>query len=161
MFSSWVISITGIVLLGLVADVMLPEGKINKYIKSIFAIITVFVIVLPLPSFFNSFSQTSDVFFNENQIFLDEYFLDKLKEERQSEKEAMLAEVFKEHGFENIEINVLCDNESDFFKIKLVQLNIKNLVIQNEDKNINIKDKLLELIFVSMGINLNQVVFYE
>ena len=34
--TSWILSIVGIVLLGVLIDLILPNGEIQKYIKSIF-----------------------------------------------------------------------------------------------------------------------------
>ena len=162
MFSSWVISIVCVVLLGLVADIMLPEGQINKYVKSVFAIITIFVIVSPLPGLFNDFSQnTNDFFTSNNEFVLNEDFLNEVIYEKQKEKQALLKNVFEQNGFNNVGIDIICDDQSVVFKIKYVQLDIKNVVIQNEDKNINIKDKLIELVYTAVGVKANEVVFYE
>ena len=162
MFSSWVISIVGVVLLSLIADIMLPEGQINKYIKSVFAIITVFVIVSPLPTFFSNFSQHTDDFFVSDEKFaINEDFLGELRFEKQREKEILLKNVFEQNGFKNVGISIICDNQSVVFEIKTICLDIKNVVIQNEDKNINIKDKLCQLVYSAVGINADEVVFYE
>jgi len=37
-------------MLGVLVDIIMPEGDTSKYIKGIFALITVFIIVYPLPS---------------------------------------------------------------------------------------------------------------
>lgn len=52
--SAWVLSIVGIVVLTLMVDIIIPEGKTGKYIKGVFAMLTVFVIAMPLPKIFNS-----------------------------------------------------------------------------------------------------------
>ena len=162
MFSSWVISIVGVVLLGLIADIMLPEGQINKYIKSVFAIITIFVIVSPLPGLFNNFSQNANDFFTSNDEFvLNVDFLNDIIYEKQKEKQTLLQSVFEQNGVKNVGINIICDDQSVVFKIVSVQLDIKNVVIQSEDKNINIKDKLTELVYVTVGVRASEVIFYE
>ena len=51
--SAWVLSIVGIVVLTLMVDIIIPEGKTGKYIKGVFAMLTVFVIAMPLPKIFN------------------------------------------------------------------------------------------------------------
>ena len=52
--SAWVLSIVGIVVLTLMVDIIIPERKTGKYIKGVFAMLTVFVIAMPLPKIFNS-----------------------------------------------------------------------------------------------------------
>ncbi|MBR2029868.1 MAG: hypothetical protein IJ999_03075 [Clostridia bacterium] len=149
-------------MLGLIADVMLPEGQINKYIKSIFAIITIFVIVSPLPGLFNNFSHNANDFFTSNDEFvLNEDFLNEIIYEKQKEKQTLLQNVFEQNGIKSVDVNIICNDQSIVFKIESVQLDIKNMVIQSEDKNINIKDKLIELVYATTGVKASEVVFYE
>ena len=48
--SSWVMSIVGVVCLGVLLDLIVPEGQTNKYIKGVFALLIIFVIISPLPA---------------------------------------------------------------------------------------------------------------
>ena len=50
----WIMSITGIIVFGVLLDVVLPHGKTAKYIKGIFAVLVVYVIVSPLPKLVKS-----------------------------------------------------------------------------------------------------------
>ena len=47
---AWILSILGIVVIGAVIDLVLPSGRMNKYVKSIFSAVTILVIILPLPN---------------------------------------------------------------------------------------------------------------
>ena len=47
--SGWLIGIVGVVSLGVLIEVLLPEGENSKYIRGIFSIIVIFVIISPLP----------------------------------------------------------------------------------------------------------------
>ena len=51
--SEWLLSIAGIILLSVLCEFILPEGQINRYIRGIFAFITIFVIISPLPKLLN------------------------------------------------------------------------------------------------------------
>lgn len=48
-FSAWILSIVGVAAITLIVDILLPEGETAKYIKSVFGILTVFIIAMPLP----------------------------------------------------------------------------------------------------------------
>lgn len=50
----WISSIAGIVVLTVLLDVILPEGQINKYVKSVLALLTVVAVASPLPALFTS-----------------------------------------------------------------------------------------------------------
>lgn len=66
--SSWLLSITGIVMISVLAEFVLPEGQINKYVKVIFAFATLLVIILPLPKIFNKTFDLDKFFHNESVI---------------------------------------------------------------------------------------------
>ena len=52
--SAWILSITGIILVSLVVEIILPNGKTNNLIKSIVSIFSVLIIISPLNIFIQS-----------------------------------------------------------------------------------------------------------
>ena len=161
MFSQWVISIVGVVFLSVLADIVLPQGQTNKYIKSIFAIVTVFVIVSPLPTLFDSFADQTDLLFEQQTVSIDDSFLNQLVESKQIEQQNFIEKLCNENGILNIKSNITINFDEGKYKIDLIEIYIKNAVIQNEDKNINIKEKLQQLIVDACGVSKERVVFYE
>ena len=51
--TAYILSILGIVVAGIIIDIIVPSGTINKYIKSIYGIFVVAVIINPIIKFFN------------------------------------------------------------------------------------------------------------
>ncbi len=47
----WVISVSGIAILSVLCDVILPEGEMRKYIKTVFGIVVTLVIIQPIVMF--------------------------------------------------------------------------------------------------------------
>ncbi len=47
---AWIISIVGVICLGVLLEIMLPEGKTAKYVKGAFSLLVVFCIASPLPA---------------------------------------------------------------------------------------------------------------
>ncbi len=59
--SEWIISIVGVILLGVLLEIVLPEGKTAKYVRGAFSLLIVFAIAAPLPALFKKdFSFTLD-----------------------------------------------------------------------------------------------------
>lgn len=52
--AQWIMGICGVAVLGVLLDIILPEGKMQKYIRSVFALAMTLVILTPLPSLLNS-----------------------------------------------------------------------------------------------------------
>ena len=57
----WVLGVVGVVLLGVLADVLLPAGQINKYVKGIFTVLLVLVLLAPVGAIFRQQSLSLDV----------------------------------------------------------------------------------------------------
>lgn len=45
----WIMSIVGVICLGLLLEIVLPEGQTAKYVRGAFSLLVVFVIAAPLP----------------------------------------------------------------------------------------------------------------
>ena len=135
-FSAWVLSIVGIVLLTLVVDIVLPEGQTGKYIKSVLAIITVFVIASPVPTLLSGDIDVSGVMSDYDAADVDEAFLQDLFETR---KDTLESE-FAEEGVSGVKIDISYEKDGYVFEIKKILLDTTDAVIDGSDKNINIKE---------------------
>lgn len=51
---AWVLSIAGVICLGILLEIVLPEGKTAKYVKGAFSLLVVIAIVAPLPKLIKS-----------------------------------------------------------------------------------------------------------
>ena len=56
---AWLLSIIGIIIIGNLIELILPDSNISKYVKSIYSFIVVFVIINPIIGLFNN---TIDLF---------------------------------------------------------------------------------------------------
>ncbi len=157
-FSAWVLSIVGIVILTLIVDIILPEGQTNKYIKSVFAVITVFVIALPIPSLFNGDIDIGGVLKNEQAGVIDTAFIENLMQERASVVKDELLKEYKANGIDNVEVEISYKADVKF-NIEKIFINVKNSVIVGSDKNINIKEKVLSITINLLDISDENVVF--
>ena len=54
--------VVGVVLLGVLADVLLPDGQINKYVKGIFTVLLLLVMLAPVGAFFRQQTPSLDLF---------------------------------------------------------------------------------------------------
>lgn len=50
----WILSVVGVIALGVLVDILLPEGKIAKYVKGAFSLLVVLVISSILPIIANA-----------------------------------------------------------------------------------------------------------
>ena len=103
-FSACVLSITGIILVSLVVEIILPNGKTNNLIKSIVSIFSIFIIISPLKDFnINNFDISS--IFN-SQIVIDSAFINNRNEEKIKAYEKLIIDALTENGYLNVKITI-------------------------------------------------------
>lgn len=76
---SWLLSLVGIVLISVLVDILLPSGQTNKFIKGIFSILVVFVLITPLIKLKNGNFDIGNLFSNE-EVAVDSAFINKANE---------------------------------------------------------------------------------
>lgn len=127
--SSWLISITGIICLSVVVELVLPEGQINRYIKGIMSFLVTLIIVLPLPKLLNSKKDYSNIIDFEESISVDKDYLYQLNlDKANSLKEDIEAEISR-LGYENVDVYISCDIFESQMTFSTIFVDINNLVI--------------------------------
>ena len=82
--TSWIVSVCGIALLSVLVDVILPDGKIQKYVQVVVGIVLTFALLLPISRIFAekySSNISIDNNFAEN-TFLQQEFLDGIEAQK-------------------------------------------------------------------------------
>ena len=130
----YILSILGIVLAGVFIDIIVPSGKINKYIRSIYSIFVVAVLLNPLINFL---SNHRDFTVKYKEYELSEKLLNYIYEMRVKTQEENLKNLFSNEGFDNIDIKLSFSSENDELKYNSCKVNLKNVVIDKDMQHIN------------------------
>lgn len=157
--NSWLLSLVGIAFLGVLVDILTPRNNLNKFIKSVFAIFLLFIIVSPIKNLLHSSAEIFKV--NEYLNITDENFFQR----NNLARIRMLEENINTH-LKNNEINgvnvIISANMLEFdFEIIEVVVDIKNLVLT---KNITHKNKyeiISNAIRNVVNIKKDAIKFYE
>lgn len=132
--SSWLLSITGIVILSVLTEFVLPEGQINKYIKVIFSFVILLVIILPLPKVFGKDFDLSKYFSNSESSLQEDYLyqvnLDKLTTMHEE-----IAQEIKEAGLLNVEVSINANVLQQELEIFGVYVNLKEIEYDDDFSN--------------------------
>ncbi len=83
--NAWLLSIVGVVSLGVLLEILLADGETAKYIKGVFALAVVLILVAPLPKFLNKDFDLNDFFGKEMQT--QTTFLNSVNERKNQERE--------------------------------------------------------------------------
>lgn len=135
MFGEWIIKIVGLGALGVLLDVILPDGETNKYIKGIFGIITVFVLFSPLPKLLNVKVNIDDITLKSNEtIVIDDDYTYYVYKKKWEEVEGALSKLYTQKYATECVVDIKFV-ESCPEKIDVVYFYFKNLVIEETEAN--------------------------
>lgn len=143
--SSWIISIAGVITLSVLIEFVLPDGQMNKYIKSIFSFVIVFVIISPIPKLLNQNITFSEFFDYENTFSIDENYLEQVNLNKLISYQTTIEEQCLESGYENVKVYINADILSGDIKIQSIHVDLSDLVLSAnaEHRNItNIKNHI-------------------
>ena len=149
--SGWVLSVTAVVCLTVLLDIIMPDGQMKKYVKGIVSIIVIFVIVTPLASLaVGKFDLT------KGNITIDSDMLESLESTsdryREIQLESMLSDdgitadvkIVSENGKKKVEViiqkQVLSENEMNILKQKVSKTVAEFLDIDDSDVGVEVSD---------------------
>lgn len=152
--TAWILSIVGIVFVGVIFDLICPEGKMSLFIKSVFAIITLFVIIRPIPKWLKqSININWDIALNDEYLASITagkvlYYQDQIKHN------------IENMGYVPCDVVVDADFQNSTGKINNIYVDFSNYVLNGGDKHIIKYEKIQEMIIKLTNIKKEKIVFY-
>ncbi len=137
----YLIGVTASVILFALTSLILPKGKFGAYVKGIFATVVALVILNPLTKI--DFSRLNLTFASDgDQAYYQRSFLEFTVAEKVKAKETLCEIIFNNSGFNDVEIDIdYTINDHGKEIINSVSVFLKNSVITDEQKHIDIIDK--------------------
>lgn len=159
--SAWLINILSVVVSGVLVDLLLPNGKLNGFIRAVFGFLAVTVIISPLPKLLNKQININDMFYNSSATEINQDFVDaNIKKLVTTLENSLEMELF-EKGYENVVVKFSYIIEEYNYTIQKVNLNIKNLVINSNGVHINKYTEMRQITCNFLGVSSMEVEFNE
>ena len=146
--SAWLLSIAGIVILSVLAELVLPEGQMNKYTKVIFSFIILLVIIMPFPKLFGKDFDISEFFNSETS--LQEDYLYQLNLDKLNALNEDISINIKEEGLNNVSVSINANILTENLEIIDVFVDLCDLEYAQDFENKNItsaKAKIKKIIY--------------
>jgi len=162
--SSWLISITGIICLSVVVELILPDGQMNKYIKGIMSFLVTLIIILPLPKLLNSDKDYSNILDFENSIEVDQDYLYQLNLDKLNSLQKDIEKDIEKLGYDNVSVYLSCDIFESKMNFKSISVDLSQLVITEnaEHKDISkIKKDISKIVQSYIDINEEAILYDE
>ncbi|MEG1710632.1 MAG: hypothetical protein RR054_03330 [Clostridia bacterium] len=142
--SGYIMSIVGAAVITLLTDIIIPEGETNTYIKGILSIFIVFIIALPLPKLLKTEINFESIIGVE-KVSIDYEFIDEINKGRIKEMEFTLKSALSSEGIHNCDVKIEAEFNGVTMNIKGIFVEIKNVVIDGENANINIVKRIKDI----------------
>jgi len=156
--SSFVLSICGIALIGVMVEIVLPNGKTSKLIKSVVSILSIFIIISPIKNInFKNLNITS-IF---DEIEIDSEFISNRHSEKIKVIENMIEKNLMDNGFEEVIISINGKYINEKLEIENLYVDLRKLVLLSEDMNIDKYNHIVSIIKNIISVGEEKIVFYE
>lgn len=158
--SGYLLSLLGVIVLGVLVDIILPSGSTSKYISGIFAIVVVFVIISPVLKFIKSDYKLSDYFSNVD-IELNEKLLYSINDNKFNAMETTITNQLKDNGYSNVVVDIQFTLDADNVEITQVLIDLTKLVINANSANINRYVYIRQVVMEHLMVTEEVIVFSE
>lgn len=161
--SSWILSIAGVIALSVLIELILPDGEMNRYIKTIFSFIIVFVVISPIPKLLKNNIDFSSIFDYENSFSIDENYLEQVNLNKLISAQEAIEKQCLNSGYKNVHIYINADILNQKMQIESVYVDLSELVIStNAEHNdiSNIKKQINTIIQNNLNIS-QELIYYE
>lgn len=156
--SGYVLSILGIVLIGVIIEVVIPSGNISKYIKGIFSIFVVAVIISPVVTLISNKNNFKLTYTNYE---LDSELIEYIYSNRVKNIESEIENYLKQEGFDKIDIKIDFSIENDEITYNFCNVNLQNLEISADKHHINKYEFIKDVISNYTNLTDEEIIFYE
>ena len=148
--TAWILAITGVTVLSVLVDLILPNGQTSKYIKNVFAFIMIFVIISPLPSIING-KFTIDNILSTEEITIQEDFIYQVNKDKLLALEKNITQILEEKGLKNVIVTINADIFEIDMQLKSVNVDLSDLVIDENYTHIDIKKTVTDVVNQIVG----------
>ncbi len=156
--SGYILSILGIVLVGIVIDIVLPNGVINKYIKSLFSIFVIAVILSPIITFVK---ENKDFTLHYEDYEVQQNIMNYIFNQRVSSIENSIEKELENSGFSNIDIKLNFSIESNELSVNSCTVFMKNAVISSDNQHINKYEFISDVVLKFTDLTFEEIIFDE
>ena len=149
--NGWLLTIIGVVFLGVMIDLIYPNGKTNTFCKGIFGIFVVFVLVSPVLKF------------NENKFkenYIDDVAISNIINLRENSFKTQIESVLQNLGLSYVDVEIDGKMLNNEFIIENIFVDITNMVLSENKMNINKYEVITCEIQKITNIEKSRIIFY-
>lgn len=153
--SGWLLNIIGIICVGVLFEIILPDGKTNNFIKHVFTIFLLFTIISPISSFINNnFTLNTDV------DVVDENFIYVTNLNKISELEKTITNNLEKVGIKNVSVIINSNIFETDLIINSVYVDVTNKKLENNVSESEYKNEIKKIILKTVNVDSEDIIIY-
>ena len=155
--SVWIISVTVATLIASLVDIVLPQGKMSKMIKSVMGVFILIIIISPIKSIDLSKLDLSKI----TSFSIDYQFIEERSGDVISSIERDIEANLENNGYRDIFVKIDGEYKSGKVEINSICVDLSHLVINDKSVNIDKYTNIVAIIRKSVDIEEEKIIFYE
>jgi stage III sporulation protein AF len=149
--SAWLLCICGVVILSVLAQLILPEGQMNKYCSMIFSFMILLVIIIPLPKIFGKDFDFSTIF-GGTETSLQEDYLQQLNLDKLTSISEGINTQIEQRGLLGVVVSINANIFADELEIYNILVDLRDLEYAENFESKNITSAKATILDVIGGI---------
>ena len=125
-FSAYILSIVGIVILGVIVDLVLVDGQVKKYVKSVFVLFVIFTLVAPLPNLVSNI-KNGQVELPSTEVGIDEGYLDIILRQKNNAVINSVERALVDAGISGAEVSVDAEYADNIYTINSIVVDLEKV----------------------------------
>ena len=151
MFKSWLLNVVGIVFAGAILDMVMPDGKTNKFIKHVFSVFVLYVIISPILSLKFDLQDVSGT--SSNLLYFNNFEkIESLQDE--------LCSDFESSGIQNCNLIINANYFDENCSVSSVYVDIVNAEYGSNLSVNEVKEIIVSHIVNKLNVGVEDIVFY-
>lgn len=159
--TAYILSVVGIVFVGVLVDIIMPDGKMNNFVKGVFGLVVLLVIITPIQKVFNPNFSLENFFYDTAATTIDTDFIEATNKQIKNELENTLVAKLEKAGFSNCLVTIDCNLSANEMKIEKVYIDISKMVINANMVHINKYNEIKEVVKNYLNVEESDVVINE
>ena len=158
----WLLSVTAAVLLSVLLELLLSEGKIKKYVTGVLSLVIICVVFLPVIKFVKNDFSLSDILpqTETNVKIVDENALAAIDGMKKQEAERQVETELSSVGIKDAEVNIYTYDDGETTRISFITVNLQASVITGYEENIILTEKIKETVCEILTVSEDKVIIY-
>ena len=150
--TKWLLSILGVVFLAVLLDIVYPNGKTNKFCKSIFGILAIIVLISPISKI--DFQNTS------NDNFVSATLNKNIQKSKDEYYKVKIENALGDDNICGVSVEIESNMDNNVYQIENVLVDTSNLVLTDFLTHNNKYEVIIQKISKLMEIEQERIVIY-